>query len=345
MEKFRGLEMKSRVSRRSLIQFTSIGFVIALACLSPSYLLAMQQPVAVNQPAKKEVVKVAVPAAQPPRKFETPQQGADALVKAAGDFNISSLIQIFGPAGSDVVFSGEFGQDRQNAAEFAAQAREKMRVSVDPKNANRAFLLVGKEDWPFPVPLVKSGAKWSFDAVAGREELFYRRIGANELDAIRICGGYVEAQYQYAMQPREGYDVNQYAQRVISTPGKQDGLAWQKADGSWDGPIGEKIAHAIEQGYNLREEPYHGYYFKILKSQGPAAPMGKMDFVVKDVMIGGFALVAAPAIYGVTGMKTFIVSHDGVVYEKDLGVNTLEEFGKMEMFNPDRTWTPVLGDQ
>jgi hypothetical protein len=337
MDKFRGMEMKSR--RRSLIQFTSI----ALVCLSPSYLLAMQQPVAVHQPPKKDVVKVAAPAAQTPRKFETPQQAADALVKAAGDFNITSLIQIFGPAGSDVVFTGEVGQDRKNAAEFAAQAHEKMSVSVDPKNATRASLVVGKEDWPFPVPLVKSAAKWSFDALAGKEELFYRRVGANELDAIQVCRGYVEAQYQYAMQPREGYAVNQYAQRVISTPGKQDGLAWQNTDGSWDGPIGEKIARAIEQGYNLREEPYHGYYFKILKSQGPAAPMGKMDFVVKDVMIGGFALVAAPAIYGVTGIKSFIVSHDGVVYEKDLGVNTLEEFGKMEMFNPDLSWTPVGG--
>ena len=224
--------MKSRVARRSFIQLTSIACAIAVACLSPSYLLAMQQPVPAQQPAKKEIVRVVAPASHTARKFDTPQQGADALVKAAADFDISSLIQIFGPAGSDVVFSGEFGQDRQHAAEFTAQAREKMSVSVDPKNANRAFIIVGKEDWPFPVPLVKSGAKWSFDAVAGREELFYRRIGANEVDAIRICRGYVEAQYEYAMQPREGYGATQYAQRVISTPGKQDGLAWQNADGS-----------------------------------------------------------------------------------------------------------------
>ena len=341
MEKFRGTQMNSRVTRRNSIQLTSIAYAIALACLSPFYVLAMQQPAAAPQPAKKQVVKVAAPAVYTGKKFDTPQQGADALVKAAGDFDISSLTQIFGPAGSDVVFSGEFGQDRQHAAEFTAQAREKMSVLVDPKNANRAFIIVGKEDWPFPVPLVKSGAKWSFDAVAGREELFYRRIGANEVDAIRICRGYVEAQHEYAMTPREGYGATQYAQRVISTPGKQDGLAWQNADGTWTGPIGEKIARAIEQGYTQRDDPYHGYFFKILKSQGPAAPMGKLDFVVKNMMIGGFALVAAPAIYGVTGMKTFIVSHDGVVYEKDLGVNSLEEFRKMEMFNPDLTWTPV----
>ena len=176
---------------------------------------------------------------------------------------------------------------------------------------------------------------------AGRQELLYRRIGADELDAIQICRGYVEAQHEYALQPREGYDVNQYAQRIVSTPGKQDGLAWQNPDGTWGGPIGEKIARAIEQGYTSGSEPYHGYFFKILKGQGTAAPLGEMDFVVKGVMIGGFALVAAPAEYGVTGVKTFIVSHDGVVYEKDFGPKTLDEFQKMERFNPDKSWTPV----
>jgi hypothetical protein len=201
--------------------------------------------------------------------------------------------------------------------------------------------LVGNEDWPFPVPIVKRGEKWSFDAKAGRQELLYRRIGANELDAIQICHGYVEAQHEYALQPHQGYDVNQYAQRIISSPGKQDGLAWQEPDGSWGGPIGEKIARAIEQGYSSRSEPYHGYFFKILKGQGPAAPLGEMDFVMKGVMIGGFALVAAPAEYGVTGVETFIVSHDGVVYEKDLGPNSLDEFTRMELFNPDKSWAPV----
>jgi hypothetical protein len=328
------------------MQFVSFACAVAIAWIIPSNLLAQQKPVPASQPAKKEVVNVTVssPSADAPRRFDTPQQAAEALIKAADGFNVTSLIQLFGADGIDVVLSGEFAQDRQQAAEFSAQARAKNSVSVDPKNASRAFLLVGNDDWPFPVPLVKRGAKWSFDAVAGRQELFHRRIGANEIDAIRICHGYVEAQYEYAMKPREGYIVNQYAQKVISTPGKQDGLAWQLPDGTWAGPIGEKIARAIQQGYNLKEEPYHGYYFKILKSQGPDAPLGKMDFVVKDVMIGGFALVAAPAVYGVTGIKTFLVSHDGVVYEKDLGVSSLEEFRKMEAFNPDRTWTPVTED-
>src|SRR4029079_12856958 len=273
--------------------------------------------------------------------FDTPQLAADALVAAADKFDVVALMHIFGPGGEDVVFSGEFAQDRKHAADFAAEAREKKSISVDPKNGNRAFLLGGKEDWPFPVPIVKSGSKWFFDGKAGRQELLYRRIGANELDAIQICRGYVEAQHEYALQPLEGYNVNQYAQRIVSTPSKQDGLAWQNPDGTWGGPIGEKIARAIELGYTSGSEPYHGYFFKILKGQGPAAPLGKMDFVVKGVMIGGFALIAAPAEYGVTGVKTFIVSHDGVVYEKDFGPSTLDEFMNMERFNPDKSWTPV----
>jgi len=283
----------------------------------------------------------AAPAAAGAESFASPQQAADALVDAADKFDVPALVQIFGPSGEDIVFSGEFAQDRQHAANFAAKAREKKSVSVDPKTGKRAFLLVGNEEWPFPVPLVKKGDKWSFDANAGRQELLFRRIGANELDAIQLCHGYVEAQYEYAMQPREGYDLNQYAQRVVSTPGKQDGLAWQNPDGTWGGPVGEKIAHAIEEGYTSGAEPYHGYFFKILKGQGPAAPLGEMGYVVKGVMIGGFALVAAPAEYGITGVKTFTVSQDGVVYERDFGSKTLDEFKKMERFNPDKSWTPV----
>ena len=275
------------------------------------------------------------------RLFDTPQQAADALVDAAEKFDVAALTQIFAPDGDDVVLSGEFAQDRKHAADFAAQAREKKSVSVDPKSGNRAFLLVGNEDWPFPVPLVKRGEKWFFDSKAGRQELLHRRIGANELDAIEICHGYVEAQDDYATQKRALYDVNQYAQRIVSTPGKQDGLAWQNPDGRWSGPVGENIARAIEQGYTSSSDPYHGYFFKILTGQGPAAPLGEMNFVVKGIMIGGFALVAAPAEYDVTGVRTFIVSHDGVVYEKDLGPATLDEFKKMERFNPDKSWTPV----
>jgi hypothetical protein len=331
---FRGGQMKSRAANGNLSRLS----IVAWVCLSGLPLLATQQP-AKEQPAKKTAETSTTPAGSA-YGFKTPQQAADALVEAAAKFDVATLTHIFGADGSDVVFSGEFAQDRQHAANFVKEAAEKKTVSVDPKSGTRAFLLVGNEDWPFPVPLVKRGEKWFFDAKAGRQELLYRRIGANELDAIQLCHGYVEAQYDYALQPREGYNVNQYAQRVISTAGKQDGLAWQHPDGTWGGPVGEKIAKAIEEGYHSGE-PYHGYFFKILKGQGPAAPLGQMDFVMKGVMIGGFALVAAPAEYGVTGVKTFIVSHDGVVYEKDFGPNTLDEFTKMELFNPDKSWTPV----
>jgi len=300
--------------------------------------LAAQAPTAKAVPAASTVFPAGV------RLFDTPQQAADALVKAAENFDVAALTEIFGPDGDDVVFSGEFAQDRKHAHDFAAEAREKKSVSVDPRTAKRAFLLVGSEDWPFPIPLVKTGEKWFFDSKAGQQELLYRRIGTNELDAIEICRGYVEAQDEYALQQRKLYDVNQYAQRIISSPGKQDGLAWQNPDGAWGGPVGKNIARAIEQGYTSSGEPYHGYFFKILKGQGVAAPLGEMNYIVKGLMIGGFALVASPAEYGVTGVRSFIVSNDGVVYEKDFGPNSLDEFKKMELFNPDKSWTPVSDD-
>ena len=296
------------------------------------------------------LISAAAAAQQPPasapeaaqRTFATAQQAAEALVAAADSFDRPALKAILGPDGDFLVAAGEPAQDRAAAAAFAARAREKLVVVTDPKTPNRATLSLGSDDWPFAIPIVRNGGAWSFDSKAGREEMLYRRIGENELDAIRICRGYVEAQHEYALVKREGYAVNQYAQRIISSPGKQDGLAWQNPDGSWGGPVGENVARAIEQGYTDKASPYHGYFFKVLKGQGPAAPLGEMDFVVKGVMIGGFALVAAPAEYGVTGVMTFIVSHDGVVYEKDLGEETLSAFKAMERFNPDKTWSPVL---
>jgi hypothetical protein len=185
--------------------------------------------------------------------------------------------------------------------------------------------------------MVKKNGKWYFNAKAGKREILFRRIGSNELDAITVCRGYVDAQREYALTPNEG--INQYAQKIISTPGKQDGLYWKNADGSSRGPIGEAVANAIEEGYSLKTKGgFHGYYFRILKGQGPDAPMGKINYVIEDVMIGGFALVAVPAEYRVTGVKTFIVSNDGIVYQKDLGANSLEIGKQMEFYNPDKTW-------
>jgi len=274
------------------------------------------------------------------KTFATAEQATAALISAAETFDQEAIGQIFGPKGKDILLTAEPPHDRDIARTFADLAHEKNSVSIDPRNRNHAVILVGKEDWPFAVPLVRKNGHWYFDTPAGIQELTYRRVGGNELDAIEICRGFVEAQEEYALQKHDGSVVNQYAQRIISTSGKQDGLAWQTADGKWEGPIGENVATAIDKGY-AAGQPYHGYYFKILKGQGPAAPLGAMDYVIEGAMIGGFALVAAPAEYAVTGVKTFVVSNDGIVYEKDLGDKTLDEFKKIERFNPDQTWTPV----
>jgi Protein of unknown function (DUF2950) len=274
------------------------------------------------------------------KAFATPQDAANSLIDAAEKYDEAALTEILGPDSNDILHTGEPARDSEKSKEFAAQARAKMNVEVN-KSKTSATMVVGDEDWPFPVPIVKAGKSWFFDARTGRREILVRRIGQNELDAIQICRGYVEAQHEYALKKREGYAVNQYAQRIISTAGQQDGLAWRNLDGTWDGPIGEKVAAAIAQGYNNRTEPFHGYFFKVLKGQGPAAPLGQLDYVIKGVMIGGFALVASPAQYRNTGVKSFLVSQDGVVYEKDLGPQTLEFFKGMDRFNPDRSWTPV----
>jgi hypothetical protein len=275
------------------------------------------------------------------KTFATPKQAVDALIQAAASYDVSSLAQILGPGSENILSSEDSVQDKNNAAEFAAKARQKNEVTVNPKNPKLATLLVGDDDWPLPIPLVQKAGKWRFDTIAGRDEILRRRIGSNELDAIQICRGYVDAQREYAMAKHDNAAVNQYAQRVISSPGKHDGLVWREPDGSLGGPVAEGIAKALEQGYADKSQPYHGYYFKILKGQGPAAPLGELDFVVGGAMIGGFALAAAPAEYRVTGVQTFIVSHDGTVYQKDLGPNTLKSFGELKLYNPDKTWRPT----
>jgi hypothetical protein len=272
------------------------------------------------------------------KTFATPEDASSALIKAAGPFDVPALIEILGPDSRDLVTSEDSVADKARADDVVKLAGEKQSVSVDPKNPNRAELLFGNDEWPFPIPLVRHNGKWAFDATSGRREILLRRIGENELDAIAVCRGFVDAQHDYASDKHDGADFNQYAQRIISTPGKHDGLAWQNPDGIWEGPVGEAIAKALAQGYDENLQPYHGYYFKVLKSQGPAALMGQMDFVLQGVMIGGFALAAAPAQYRVTGVKTFIVSNEGIVYEKDLGPNTLKAFKAMETYNPDKTW-------
>jgi hypothetical protein len=280
----------------------------------------------------------------PPQSFATPEKAADALIVAAGKFDVAELTKILGSDGVDLVVTEDTVQDKKQSAAFAERAKEKTKVVRDPKNAKIATVLVGAEEWPSPIPIVQKTGGWIFDTKTGRQELLYRRVGSNELDAIEVCRGYVEAQHEYASERHDGALINQYAQKIISTEGKHDGLAWKDANGTWQGPVGDNIARVIEEGYSNKSEPYHGYHFKVLKGQGKSAPMGAIDFVVKGAMIGGFALAAAPSDYGVTGVKTFIVNQDGVVYEKDLGPDSAAKFKAMTLYDPDKSWSPVPGE-
>jgi hypothetical protein len=292
------------------------------------------------QPAPKPAAPAPAKAAVPQRTFDTPQAAADALIAATATYDVPALEAILGPDGKSLVVTKDPVQDKNSAEAFAAKAREKNAIVPDAKDPNRVTLSIGNEDWPMPIPIVRKNGKWLFDSKAGAREVLYRRIGSNELNAIAGCRNYVEAQHEYALEQHAGSSVNQYAQKLISSPGQQDGLAWGNPDGTSGGPLGDDLARAITEGYTKRDAPFHGYYFKVLKGQGPAAPIGQIDFVIKGVMIGGFALAAAPAEYLVTGVKTFIVSHDGIVYEKDLGEKTLETFQKMDRYNPGKGWVP-----
>jgi hypothetical protein len=274
------------------------------------------------------------------KTFSSPQEAANALIDAAEKWDVQTLDQIFGPEAKDIIHSADPVNDRETAQQFAAQGRTNLDISIDPTTKRRAVISVGESEWPFPVPLVKTGTTWSFDSNAGVNEIGIRRIGRNELDTIELLRGFVEAQTEYAETTHAGQKVNQYAQKVISTPGTQDGLAWRNPDGTWDGPIGENVARAIERGY-ASGQPYHGYYFRLLKGQGPDAPLGEMNYVFNGAMIGGFAILAFPAQYRNTGVMTFMVSNDGVVYQKDLGPNTTDVAKSITRFNPDKTWTPV----
>lgn len=271
------------------------------------------------------------------RSFATPQEAADALIQAATAYDLPTLLEIFGPEGRDFISSSDPVRDKSLALAFVAKAKDKQKLKLQQKD--RSIILVGNDDWPFPVPLAMKQGRWYFDSKAGRSEILFRRIGANELDAIQVCRGFVEAQEEYAEQIHDNSGVHQYAQQIISTPGKQNGLFWENPDGTPGGPISRAVARAIEEGYSTtKRSPFHGYYFKVLKGQGPAAPMGKLDYVIQGAMIGGFALLAVPAEYRVTGVKTFQVSNDGIVYEKDLGPESLKIGQAIELYNPDKSW-------
>jgi len=273
--------------------------------------------------------------------FSSPDQAVEALVKAARDGDRKALVTVLGPDGADIASSGDDVADAAGRERFLAAFDTKHQVAMD--GDNKAIMVIGSEDFPFPIPLVKKDGNWRFDTAEGRDEILFRRIGKNELDAIQSCLAYVDAQNDYAEKDRTGAGMNTYAQRIISQPGKKDGLYWPTSQGEEESPLGELVAQATRQGYRVGggRTPYLGYYFKILTRQGPAAPGGELDYVVNGKMIGGFALVAYPADYRNSGVMTFIVNHSGDIFQKDLGPNTARLAERMTSFNPDTTWQKV----
>src|ERR1019366_7832637 len=274
------------------------------------------------------------------RTFATPQEAVQATIDAAERNDTAALLQLFGPEGKDIVESGDPAEDKDLRTEFARSAHEKLQIDRDPFRPDRVEFTVGEQEWPFPVPVVLRSGRWQLDSASGRIEILARRIGRNELNAMEVCRGYAEAQMEYAAGARDGDRVLKYAQKIASTPGKQDGLY---AEGVPDSLVSRTFAAAANQSAESKKpEPYHGYYFRVLRSQGPDAAGGAFDYVVKGKMIGGFALIAWPAEYGVSGIRTLLINHEGLVYEKDLGAATAIAARQMTRLNPDKSWRPVV---
>jgi len=275
------------------------------------------------------------------QSFKTPDEAASALVDAAKTGDVKLLTKVLGPDGEDIVSSGDPVADAATREKFTAAYDAKHQIKAE--GDSKATIIIGQQDYPLPIPLVRKDGQWRFDTAAGREEILLRRIGRNELDAIQSCLAYVDAQNEYAEKDRTGSGMNTYAQRIVSSPGKKDGLYWPTTPGEEPSPLGELVAEATSQGYRVGDgrAPFHGYYFKILTKQGPTAPGGELDYIVRDKMIGGFALVAYPADYQNSGVMTFIVNHSGDVFQKDLGPSTAKIAQRMTSFNPDKSWQKV----
>jgi len=273
--------------------------------------------------------------------FKTPEEAATALVGAAKSGDMKAITTVLGPDGDDIVSSGDEVADAATRAKFVTAYDAKHTIAME--GDSKAIMVIGPDDFPLPIPIIRKDGQWRFDTAAGREEILFRRIGENELDAIQSALAYVDAQDEYAEKDRTGAGINTYAQRIISQPEKKDGLYWPTSQGEDPSPLGELIAEATKQGYRVGggRTPFHGYYFKILTRQGPAAPGGEADYVVNGKMIGGFALVAYPAEYRNSGVMTFIVNHAGTVFQKDLGPNTAQLAERMTSFNPDKSWQAV----
>jgi hypothetical protein len=276
-----------------------------------------------------------------PRRFATLEQAVQALIAATRSGDPQALIDVLGPEARPLVSSGDPVGDRNRFRRFVTAYDEAHRLQGGD---GKVVLYVGSDDFPFPIPLIPDGPSWRWDDLAGREEMVSRQIGRNELEVIEVCLAYVDAQREYYAQNPNGGTMLEYAQRIGSSPGKRDGLYWPVKPGEPPSPLGALVAQARAEGYQSigrARIPYHGYLYGILRQQGPDASGGAYEYVVHGHMLGGFGLVAFPASYGTSGVMTFIVNHDGVVYQKDLGPNTGKVAAAMKSFNPDPTWQPV----
>ena len=275
--------------------------------------------------------------------FATPEAAVRAFAAAMESNDENELLSIFGMAGKELISSGDPVRDKQRRETFIADYNRKNKLAQE---GSRMILNVGEKDWPFPIPLVKQGDQWFFDTKAGKEEILNRRIGENELSTVQTLLAVVDAQREYAMKDRDNDGIREYAEKFGSDPGKKNGLFWETKANEEPSPLGELVADARAEGYRRKDAkkgpvPYHGYYFRMVKKQGKYAPGGAFEYVVKGKMIGGFAVIAYPAAYGSTGVMTFMVNHDGVVYQKDLGKDTATAAKAMASFDPDKTWKKV----
>ncbi|MGZ8908247.1 MAG: DUF2950 domain-containing protein [Methylobacter sp.] len=276
--------------------------------------------------------------------FASPEEASKALVDAARNKDKNKASVIFGSPYADILSSGDEVEDANNRESFLKMAEEK--TFVENQEANKAILHFGQNDWAFPVPLVNNGGQWRFDAEQGKQEILNRRIGRNELNALGVIRGYVEAQSEYASIDRDGDEVSEFATKIRSEPGKFDGLYWETQPGQPESPLGPLVAEAKAAGYKKKDSsesmtPYHGYYYEILTRQGGHVPGGKYDYIINGNMIAGFALVAFPAVYGSSGIMTFVVNHNGKTYQKNLGSKTREMALAMKTYDPDSSWEAV----
>jgi hypothetical protein len=277
------------------------------------------------------------PNAAGPKTFGSPEEARDALVQAATQ-GLNALYELMGPGAADILRTGDSVEDKNLLTKFQERIAAKAELAADEMNGDHRILTIGSEETPFAIPLMRKNGRWYWDVKEGKAEVRRRVIGANELDAMQVCRGYVEAQQLYASNDWQGKGAPQYAGKIVSSPGKKDGLYWPGTDS----PISGNVARAIAEGYTApgdSSKGYHGYRYKVLLEQGPDAKGGAQAYVAHGLMIGGFALVAWPVEYGVSGIMTFIVNQDGVVYEKDLGPQTSMLARAMTKFNPDKSWT------